>query len=172
MTASSCNMWSTGWNWDDDNDDIPDLAFGKRGLYISADQARLIGSELPRAQENGTGIVRDGVRLYVVDLGLGVHVYDNSDPTSPIAIAFITIPGVTTVTVARDRLFADNFGDLVTIDISDPTNARVVDRDPDLFPDPLDYPLGHFGFFECYNPDLGLLVGWEDATLESPRCRM
>ena len=118
-------------------------------------------------RENGTGIVQDELqRLYIVELGVGVHVYNNSNPRDPVAITFITIPGVTSVTVSRNRMFANNFGDLVTIDITDLNNVRVVDRDAGLYPQPLDYPLGHFGFFECFDANRGLLIGWGRCQLK------
>ena len=171
--TTSCSMWDTGWNWDGSSgDEVPESAFGRRGIYIPTDAAEAIGSTPPRAQTNGTGIAQVGTRLYVVELGIGVHVYNNSDPRNPVGISFITIPGVTTIEVRGDRLYADNFTDLVTIDVSDPNNARLVDRDAGLFDAPLDFPVGHQGFFECFDPSRGLLVGWEDALLTSPRCRM
>ena len=170
-SLTSCGMWDTGWNNGID-DGAPDFAWGMRPLYVSIEASQAIFSGPPQVQRQGTGFVTAGTRLYVVEFLTGVHVIDNTNPANPRVLAFINIPGVTTITASRDRLYADNYRDLVTIDITDPANVRVVDRDPDLYPAPINFPQGHIGFFECYDPSRGLLLGWEQANLERPECRL
>ncbi len=173
VSLSSCSMWESGGNWNgNDSDLVPDIVSGRRPIYIEEAMAQNIYSDVPRPQVNGTGLAGANNLLYVVDLGLGVHVYDNTNPSNPVGLSFLVIPGVTTISISGNRMFADNFGDLITIDISDPKNIRVVDRDEGLYPKPLDFPAGFFGFFECYDPAKGLLIGWEEAIVESPKCRI
>ena len=167
LGLGACSIWDAGGE-----EGAPAEAFGLRPVYFPADSANVVYSDAPRAQLNNTGIVTAGDFLYVIDLGLGIHVYDNADPRSPRAVAFVHVPGIATLTASGDRLYANNFGDLVTIDISDPRAARVVDRDEGLFAQPLDFPENHIGFFECYDPARGQLVRWEEATLREPECRI
>jgi len=153
-------------------EEVPDEVFGRRPVYLDVGgDPQSIYSLPPRALRNGAGIVTDGIWLYIIDLNTGVHVIDNTDPEDPISIAFIWIPGVRTATILDGRLIANNLGDLVTINIDDPTNAQVVDRDSGLFLDDLNFPEGFFGFFECYDPSRGILLDWEDANIRNPKCR-
>lgn len=167
VALGACSIWDAP----DDDFGVPEVAFGLRPVYYEGGDPEAIFSGPPRAQANNTGLVLLGDLLFVIDLGLGVHVYDNADPRNPRGLAFITVPGIATLTATEGRLYANNFGDLVTIDVEDVTAARVVDRDVGLFAQPLDYPENWFGAFECYDPARGQLVRWEEATLTRPECR-
>ncbi len=164
---TSCSIWDAGRA-----DEVPAEALGMRPVYFAPDSANVIFSDAPRALQNGTGVVTLDDLLFVIDQGLGVHLFDNRAPSQPVALAFIHIPGIATLTATPGRLYANNFGDLVTIDIEDPRNARVIDRDAGLFRQPLDFPEGFIGFFECYDPARGRLIRWEEATVTRPECRI
>ena len=71
--------------------------------------------------------------LFINELEEGVHVYDNSNPESPINIGFISIPGNVDIAVKDNFLYADNYMDLLTINIEDPREAFLVCRDEDVF---------------------------------------
>lgn len=60
--------------------------------------------------------------VFVNDIGRGFHVLDNSDPTNPKNISFIKLEGNFDISIKDDRLFADSYGDLVILDISDINN--------------------------------------------------
>lgn len=75
-----------------------------------------------------------GRYIFVNELDKGVHVIDNIDPRSPSPVAFINIPGNIDIAVKGTTLFADMYGDLVVVDISDPLNAKFVKNVPDVFP--------------------------------------
>lgn len=66
--------------------------------------------------------------LFIVELKKGIHVFDNSNPASPRAISFLTIPGTVDLAVRDNILYADSFIDLVSIDISNPASVREVGR--------------------------------------------
>jgi hypothetical protein len=76
-----------------------------------------------------------GNYLYVNEIDKGIHLIDNTDPTHPRAISFISIPGNLDVAVSGHYLYADMYTDLLTIDIADPLNAKVVDSSLNVFPD-------------------------------------
>lgn len=75
-----------------------------------------------------------GRYLFINELNKGVHVIDNSNPSSPIPVSFIPIPGNIDIASQGNYLYADMFTDLLTIDISDPLNAKLEDVTANVFP--------------------------------------
>jgi hypothetical protein len=65
----------------------------------------------------------------------GLHVIDNNDPANPQNIAFINIQGNLDMSMKGNILYADSYIDLLTIDMTNPMAATIVDRDNDVFPD-------------------------------------
>ena len=63
----------------------------------------------------------------------GVHVINNNDPQNPINEAFLHIPGNLDIAIKDNHLYADNYVDLLTIDISDFSNPQIVCRDEEVF---------------------------------------
>jgi len=171
---SSCSIWETNdWNrgFGFDNDDIPERVTGPRPLY-ARDGAYDIFSDVPRVITNGIAVFEEDGLLFTVDVDLGIHVEDNSNPNSPQRLVFIEIPGVRTASADQDRLYANNFVDLVTIDISDLDNVRVVSRQENFYESPPAFPPSYRGPFECYDAARGPLLGWETASLTRPQCRI
>lgn len=72
-------------------------------------------------------------KIYVVEDYLfyiakehGVHVFNNTNPSAPVNIAFINVEGVHDISVKGNYLFADNFVDLLVFDISNIQNITLV----------------------------------------------
>jgi hypothetical protein len=99
--------------------------------------------------------------VFLNELDKGVHVIDNSNPTHPVMKAFIDIPGNQDIAVKGNTLYADMYGSLVTIDISDPLNARLLKELPNVFPE-----RNYFGGMTTTSNMV--IVGWErkDTTVE------
>lgn len=97
-----------------------------------------------------------GNLLLINEVDEGVHVIDNADPASPNPIAFIDIPGNVDIAMSGNILYADNYIDLLAIDISDINNIRLQKRVNDAFP--------NYGI----DPDKGVLVKFdaEEVTEE------
>ncbi|RDY59339.1 LVIVD repeat-containing protein [Flagellimonas nanhaiensis] len=66
--------------------------------------------------------------IFVNDVGRGLHVLDNSNPALPEKIAFIKLEGNNDISIKNDKLYADSYGDLVIMDISDINNIGDVKR--------------------------------------------
>ncbi len=64
--------------------------------------------------------------LFYIAKEQGVHVFNNTNPSAPVNIAFINIEGVHDISVKGDYLFADNFVDLLVFDISNIQNITLV----------------------------------------------
>ena len=102
-----------------------------------------------------------GNYLYINEVDKGVHIYDNSNPSEPRQVSFINIPGNLDVAVSGHYLYADMYSDLLTIDIGDPVNAKLVDTSLNIFA----YRTFQNGGWNA-NPDR-VIVGWDvkDTTV-------
>lgn len=66
--------------------------------------------------------------IFINDVYRGLHVLDNTNPESPQPIKFIKLEGNNDISIKDDRLYADSYGDLVIMDISDINNIGDVKR--------------------------------------------
>jgi hypothetical protein len=91
--------------------------------------------------------------LFVNETGKGIHLFDNSDPSSPKPIGFLNIPGNYDLAILGNTLYADSYVDLVLFDVSNLSNIKEVGRME--------------GFFKNYNtmgfymdPVKGIVTSW------------
>lgn len=102
--------------------------------------------------------------LFINENQEGVHVIDNTNPASPVILAFIQIPGNVDISIRGNTLYADSFIDLVAIDISDPQNPVEISRLNDAFPNvlpPVDFSLPVYGL----DFSKGVVIGWEKKEI-------
>lgn len=143
---------------------------GKKPVYISLAELQDIKSGPPRPITlTGTIFLRDTL-LFVLEQKKGIHVFSVADPGNTVALRFLSIPAITDFTLFGNRIFADSWRDLVTIDISDLFQIREIDRQTGVFSPLLSPPL-FAGIFECVDESKGAVVDWVDAELENVRCR-
>jgi hypothetical protein len=103
-----------------------------------------------------------GKYIFITQKYKGIHVIDNSDPTKPNNAGFITIPGCANVAIKGSYLYADNAVDLVTLDISDIGNIKVVNRIKNVFPE-LFPPNSYYmpdDFSSSHRPKDMVIIGW------------
>jgi len=74
-----------------------------------------------------------GDYLFVNEYLRGIHVIDNSNPSNPTNISFISVNGSIDISVKNDILYTDNYTDLLALDISDINNVVESDRVQDAF---------------------------------------
>lgn len=148
----------------------------ERGLapeYVSPTDFSQIYTEAPKESvDQGSPLEYNGY-IYINETFKGIHVFDNTDPGNPKKIYFWRIPGNTEFTINEDYLYADNSRHLLTIDISSPDNIKVLNYIEDIYtPDMANnnYPPDYNGRFECVDFDKGIVVGWKEELLDSPRC--
>jgi len=72
--------------------------------------------------------------IFINEQREGVHIIDNTNPEAPANIGFIQIPGNVDIAIRNDVLFADNYIDLLTINISNVTNPQLIHRNEEVFP--------------------------------------
>ena len=93
-----------------------------------------IRSNAPQQVEHPGKIYLYGNYIFLSEVDKGVHIIDNSNPTSPVRKAFINIPGNLDIAVKGNTLYADLYTDMVVVDITDPLAARFVRYIPNVFP--------------------------------------
>jgi hypothetical protein len=109
-----------------------------------------------------------GKYIYLSEPLKGIHVIDNSDPSSPKNVSFINIPGNEDMAIRGNTLYADAYGDLVSFDISNPLNVVAKNFTANVFPDHSNYYLGAYPPGTLINPDsINVIVGWDtrDTTV-------
>ena len=102
-----------------------------------------------------------GKYIFLNEIDKGVHVIDNSNPSKPKPVAFLKIPGNLDIAVRGSIMYADMYGDLLTLDISNPTKASLKKLVPDVFPQRV--------FANGYQPEAGkVIVDWirKDTTVD------
>jgi hypothetical protein len=75
-----------------------------------------------------------GNYLFINEINKGVHIVDNANPAAPRFLSFIEIPGNLDMAVKGNILYADNYIDLVALDISNPQDVKLVNRVENIFP--------------------------------------
>lgn len=71
----------------------------------------------------------DGSYAYNLRLNeTGIHIIDDTNPTVPVHVAFVNIPGINGMTAKDNKLYADSFTDLLVFDISNPKAPDLAQR--------------------------------------------
>lgn len=83
-------------------------------------------------QATGKIYFKDGY-MYVNEPGKGIHVINNQDPSNPIPLKFVKIPGNYDLAIKGNTLYADSYVDLVAFNISDISNIVEVNRLEGIF---------------------------------------
>lgn len=109
-----------------------------------------------------------GHHIYIVDNLEGIHIIDNSNPSAPVNAGYIKVPGVIDIASSGNILYADSYTDLVSIDISNPFNVSVVDREEDVF-QPILPPIENTLPVAELDESRGFVVGWKVEKVEEVR---
>lgn len=102
--------------------------------------------------------------IFVNDKYKGVHVIDNSDPSSPQKISFIKIAGNVDISVKGNFLYADSLTDLIVLDISEINAVRIVNRMEDVLRDNVVWPVADIYEYDGIDYQNEILVGWDVKT--------
>ncbi len=87
--------------------------------------------------------------IYVNEYRQGIHVIDSRDANNPVNVAFVNIPGNVDVAVKGNIMYADNYIDLISLDVSNPANPIFLNRTIDVFNAlSLNEDLGHLVYYE------------------------
>ncbi len=146
---------------------------GQRGIYLSEEQLNLFQQTPPRPLENPGKLAYYRAYLFLVDNGIGIHIIDLTDTAVAERISFLEIPAVQDLVIKDNLLYCDNGPHLLVLDISRIHHVQLINRIMHIFENKNILPNSSKSpWFECYDAKKGWLVGWEEAQLENPKCRM
>jgi hypothetical protein len=142
-------------------------------LYLPLNQVSVIEVLNPKPTEKAGKIFQLGNSItFQTDLNKGIHVIDCSNTSQPQKVKFIAIPGVSEIAVKGNILIANNYRDLVSIDVSNLNSIHVVGRVKDVYKaNDETLPTERNVFFECIDDSKGIVIGWEKKTLDNPKCK-
>jgi hypothetical protein len=105
--------------------------------------------------------------IFIVEELKGIHVYDNSNPSSPVRKVFVKLPGVVDISISGYILYADSYVDLVVLDVENIDNIHEVGRIKDILPYTVpkagtgtDFPVGPV------DREKGVVIDWELRTIK------
>jgi hypothetical protein len=120
-------------------------------VYLLPEEMRKpIETEAARGLEQPGKIYYYQDYLLINEINKGIHIIDNRNPASPQPIAFINIPGNVDMAVRNNILYADNYVDLVALDISMPANPVYLSRTENVFPNAFPFDLVQGAFLVEY----------------------
>lgn len=97
--------------------------------------------------------------LFVNEVNEGIHIIDNSNPSSPHNIGFINIPGNKDISIRNSLLYADSQKDLLVFDIQNLESPELIHRLNDVFSKSANRPPGFTT--QTVDPSKGLVVDWK-----------
>lgn len=98
--------------------------------------------------------------VFIVESNEGIHVINNSDPSSPNNEYFISIPGNHDVAIQDHYLYADNYTDLLVFDVSDIHDIRQVMRIDSAF----EYTGGNY--LIAHDDPSSLIIEYSEEVIE------
>jgi hypothetical protein len=138
---------------------------GYAPVYLSYKDLRSAVNEVPTSDLKNPGKIyfKDNY-IFIVEELEGIHVYDNSNPASPVKKAFVKLPGVVDISISGYIMYADSYVDLVVLDVQNIDNIHEVGRLNDVLPytvppSKTDYPTAYV------DKDKGVVVSWELKTI-------
>ncbi len=102
-------------------------------LEMSDVRANTISVEPPQDLDNPGKIYSYGDYLFINEPHKGIHILDNSDPSSPVNKSYIPIEGNVDLAINSNMLYADSYVDLLVFDISDVNAIKLENRVEDVF---------------------------------------
>lgn len=108
---------------------------------------------------------KDGI-LFINESGKGIHIINNTNPSSPTPISFLNIPGNYDLAIRGTTLYADSYVDLIAFDISDITKIKEVNRIERLFNN-------YTTMGMLVSSDIGIITQWkkvEQVSVNQTEC--
>lgn len=129
-------------------------------VYMSYEELRnSVKTEGPQALKKPGKIYLRGSYIFVNEVDKGIHIIDNSNPSSPQNISFISIPGNMDLAVSGNTLYADSYIDLLALDISNPQNVTVTKRVENALPNRI-FTNGYYA-----DPTQGVVIEWKESIV-------
>jgi len=105
-------------------------------VYQDLEAIRVVTYESSREIEQPGKIYLYGHYLFINEVNTGIHIIDNSNQSNPVQLGFYNIPGNNDLAIKDNILFADNYLDVMAIDISNMQEPEIIDVQEQVY----DYP--------------------------------
>lgn len=158
LSLTGCPYYPWEWNERDDPDNT-------RPIYMSYTELReAVSYEEPRDIDDVGRIYLYNDYFFLNQRNAGIHVFDNSNPATPVNIGFVNIPGNTELAIRSNQLYADSYVDLVTLDLSNINQIVEVSRQIDIFPWDAyqNVPDDVYFFSSDQDPSQGVVIGYKN----------
>lgn len=134
LLASSC--WYTNTEDDILEPFVPTYQYEAITMLRTDFENSTTLEEAKPIEETGKIYVKDNF-LFINQPNKGFHVYDNSDPSNPINMAFIKVLGSSDLSIKNNMLYINNATDLIAVKTDFSANTieitkRVVNTFPEL----------------------------------------
>ena len=131
------------------------------GVDSSAKKISYTSSPQPAINQGNIYAFRN--YIFQLDPGFGIHVIDNSTPSTAHKIGFITVKGCSQISIKDDKLYTNSYDDLVVLDFSNLQDLHEYSRLKGVFSEyrygsPISLPPAN-GYYECPTYDK-LVTGW------------
>lgn len=139
------------------------------GTEVAAKKIEYISS--PQPVISGGNIYAFQNYFFQIEPGLGIHVFENADPSAAERVGFINVKGCSEISIKNDKLYTNSYDDLVVLDFSDLNNVREFSRLKGVFTEykygsPISQPPTS-GYYECPAYDQ-FVMGWiRDSVYQS-----
>lgn len=150
---------------------------GYKPVYSNDSSLLRVYADLPQDVKFAGKIYVKGSYIFQNDLGYGIHVIDNNNPSQARRVGFIHIPGNSEMSIQGNFLYTNSFDDLLVIDISNWQNVVEVKRIPHAFSagnqERYNFfiPLPeHQVYYECSSFWQGIQTGWVKDSIYNTNC--
>jgi hypothetical protein len=123
----------------------------------------------PRTVKAPGKIYTYGTYLLINEVNRGIHVYENSDPANPEPLGFLEIVGNTDMAIRNNILYANHLGQLLAINVADLSAPQKV-GEVTITRWLLGVPPPSRSYFQCVEPNNGIVIAWKKETLRNPEC--
>ena len=139
---------------------------GYAPVYLSYKDLRTSVTEVQNVDLKNPGKIyfKDNY-IFIVEELEGIHVFDNTNPASPVKKSFVKLPGVVDISISGYIMYADSYVDLVVLDVQNIDNIHEVGRINDILP--YTVPQSKTDFPTAFiDKDKGVVISWELKTIK------
>lgn len=127
-------------------------------VYITMDELRSsISFEAPRDIKSAGKIYYIDNHILINEPNEGIHFINNQNPSTPVPVGFLAIPGNFDLAAVSGTLYVDSYIDLVVIDITDINQPKEIERLENVFQN-----YNSYGFY--LDQQFGLVREWKEVT--------
>ncbi len=104
--------------------------------------------------------------IFIVEELKGIHVFDNTNPASPVKKTFIRLPGVVDISISGYIMYADSYVDIVVLDVENIDNIHEAGRMADILPYTVPATTDTHFPMAYVDKEKGVVIDWELRTIK------